>query len=80
MTRDMKLRTLIGLALLWVILLLSAGCRQDEGKPCQTTSDCDKGLVCCFNSAAAASSLGVCTEGTTCSPLPDAEVTSDAST
>lgn len=26
------------------------GCLQKEGEPCQTNSDCKKGLVCCFDS------------------------------
>lgn len=63
-------------------LALSA-CKQDEGKTCQTSSDCDKDLVCCYDSNAASSTLGTCQQVETCTPLPDAgvdaEVTQDAS-
>ena len=48
---------------------LAAGCLQKEGKPCQTTTDCDKDLVCCFEGAAADQTLGVCQVGDTCTRI-----------
>ena len=58
-------------------------CKQKEGESCQTTSDCDENLVCCFDGAGSVDSLGVCTPGDNCTPIdasvPDAEVTPDAS-
>lgn len=49
-------------------------CRQNEGKPCQTTSDCEKGLVCCFDGVNASSTLGVCKQGPDCTPRLDSSV------
>lgn len=71
------------LGLLFGSLVALGACRQEEGKSCQTTTDCKKGLVCCFDGTSASSTLGVCTAGTSCTPrldaaLPDAEVDPDA--
>jgi len=56
------------------LLLATPGCKQKSGESCQTSSDCDKGLVCCFDGTNADSSLGICTPGDTCTPIPDAGV------
>ena len=67
-----------------VIVLVAAfataplvGCSQKEGKSCQTTSDCDKGLACCFDGAGSVIALGVCATEQDCYPI-DAAV--DAAT
>ena len=75
------IRRLLSLAL--VAMLLGAfalvSCKQDEGKTCQTTSDCEGDLVCCFDANAASSTLGTCLPQDTCTPLPYASVSEDAS-
>lgn len=53
-------------------LLAVPACRQRSGESCQTTSDCNKGLVCCFDGLNASGSLGVCTSGDDCTPIADA--------
>jgi hypothetical protein len=40
-------------------VLISGGCLQSEGKPCQTDSDCKNGLKCCFDSV---TGQGTCQE------------------
>lgn len=55
-------------------LLSLPACKQKSGESCQTTSDCDKGLVCCFDGINASGSLGVCTPGDSCTPIADAGV------
>ena len=57
-----------------ISLVAISGCKQKSGESCQTTSDCDKGLVCCFDGINASSSLGVCTPGDDCTPIADAGV------
>ena len=72
----MNRRHLILPLLALLALPLFAGCKQKEGKPCQTTSDCSGDLVCCFDGAGAASALGVCLTNEACYPI-DAAVGQD---
>lgn len=72
------LRTGILAAALCASLLAFGACRQKEGKSCQTTTDCEKGLVCCYDGTSAASTLGVCTQASECNAQPDAAVPPDA--
>jgi hypothetical protein len=48
----MQKRTLNRLSMICLFgfaLIVTAGCQQAEGEPCQTDSDCQGGLVCCFD-------------------------------
>jgi hypothetical protein len=58
---DLK-RVLTPLFLLLAALSLAA-CSQNRGDPCQVTSDCGSGLLCC---PAADTPRGVCLQATAC--------------
>ena len=48
---------LLGLGLLAAAVTLLTGCKQKEGDPCQTSSDCKGSLICCFDTV---SGKGTC--------------------
>ena len=54
--------------------LALGACKQEEGKACQTSSDCTGDLVCCYDGQSASSSLGTCLPVDTCSPILDGGV------
>jgi len=68
MIRILRRLLLVGAPL---ALLALAACQQEEGKTCQTTSDCKDELVCCFDGTSSSSTLGTC--------LLESECTQDAS-
>jgi hypothetical protein len=61
-------------AVLGAALLVPLACRQEENETCQTTSDCEGDLVCCFDGTNSSSTLGTCLPESVCTPLPDAGV------
>ena len=73
--QTMKSRFNIGLcSILFVALIMATGCKQGEGDTCLTKSDCKPGLQCCFDGLNAESTLGVCKNTDSCTPVIDASV------
>ena len=75
----MQLRTILLYLAVFLFALGLMACKQAEGEPCQTTSDCDEGLVCCYDGAGSPDSLGRCFAGTNCLPVDaGVDATTDA--